>query len=96
VKLGGMQQGEVFGEISFLEGGNTTAAVVADQDDTEIYVIAVSHCVVVTLELNVCVVVGWCVESVVCAPASTRWPFLSASQSDVVGAPQGARGPEIK
>mmetsp|Transcript_14989 Transcript_14989/g.25765 ORF Transcript_14989/g.25765 Transcript_14989/m.25765 type:complete len:1097 (+) Transcript_14989:29-3319(+) len=40
VKLGGMQQGEVFGEISFLEGGNTTAAVVADQDDTEIYVIA--------------------------------------------------------
>jgi CRP-like cAMP-binding protein len=35
-----MQQGEVFGEISFLEGGNTTAAVVADADETEIYVIA--------------------------------------------------------
>jgi len=38
-RLGAMQSGEIFGEISFLEGGKTTAAVVAEQDGTEVYVI---------------------------------------------------------
>jgi CRP-like cAMP-binding protein len=38
-RLGAMQSGEVFGEISFLEGVKTTASVIADQDNTEIYII---------------------------------------------------------
>jgi serine/threonine protein kinase/CRP-like cAMP-binding protein len=38
-RLGTMKTGEVFGEISFLEGGKTTASVIADEDGTEIYII---------------------------------------------------------
>lgn len=36
--LGRMESGEVFGEISFLEGGKTSATIVADEE-TEIYAI---------------------------------------------------------
>jgi len=37
--LGKMVESEMFGEISFLEGGAATASVVADSDKVEIYVI---------------------------------------------------------
>eukprot|EP01114_Cavostelium_apophysatum_P004912 TRINITY_DN1537_c0_g1_i1.p1 TRINITY_DN1537_c0_g1~~TRINITY_DN1537_c0_g1_i1.p1 ORF type:complete len:999 (+),score=317.95 TRINITY_DN1537_c0_g1_i1:43-2997(+) len=38
-KLGEMEAGEIFGEISFLEGVKTTASVVANEDNTEVYII---------------------------------------------------------
>lgn len=34
-----MSSGEVFGEISFLEGARTTASVIAETDDTEVLII---------------------------------------------------------
>jgi len=37
--LGKMENGELFGEISFLEGVKVTASVVAEEDNTEVYVI---------------------------------------------------------
>lgn len=37
--LGLMRTGELFGEISFLEGIKTTASIVAEEDETEVYVI---------------------------------------------------------
>jgi len=34
-----MESGELFGEISFLEGVKTSASVIADEDNTEVYII---------------------------------------------------------
>lgn len=39
VQLGVMFTGEIFGEISLLEGVRTSASILADEADTEIYVI---------------------------------------------------------
>lgn len=38
-KIATMNPGEVFGEISFLEGGQATATVTAAEDETDVYVI---------------------------------------------------------
>jgi len=37
--LGYMNSGEMFGEISFLEGVKTSANIISDEDDTEVYII---------------------------------------------------------
>lgn len=37
--VGHMGEGEVFGEISFLEGGKTSASVIADEEGTDVFII---------------------------------------------------------
>lgn len=37
--LGVMETGEIFGEIGLLQGLKTTASVIADEDDVEVYVV---------------------------------------------------------